>query len=120
MPGGHGKVLVVPTGKGGSVVQVDGFHQLRLQGNAPEAMIIRYPDTMRASSAIVMGIPMVNKLPEEFYDCVKHGVATVADSHQGTVTAAVEEQVLRRASKRGAPCSGSRIAVKVRRRASDG
>ncbi len=86
-----GKVLVVPTGKGSSVVQADGLYQLQLHGNAPRAMIIRYPDTVLVASAIVMGIPMVNKLPENFYDCIKDGVAAVVDSDRGMVTVGAGE-----------------------------
>ena len=62
-----GKVLVFPTGKGSSVVQADGLYQLQLHGNAPTAMIIRHADTVLVASAIIIGIPLVNKLPNDFY-----------------------------------------------------
>jgi uncharacterized protein len=81
-----GKVLVVPTGKGSSVVQADGLYQLQLNGNAPKAMIIQHPDTVLVASAIVMGIPMVNKLPREFYDYIEDGKTAVVDSDRAVVT----------------------------------
>ena len=61
-----GKILVFPGGKGSSVVQADGLYQLMLQNNAPKAMIIRNPDTVLVSGAIIMEIPMVDELSEAF------------------------------------------------------
>jgi predicted aconitase with swiveling domain len=83
------KVLVFPTGKGSSVVQADGLYQLQLRNNAPKAMIIQYADTVLVASAIVIGIPMVNKLPEAFYreleaDCL---VEIDADANRVTIKA---------------------------------
>lgn len=63
-----GKVLVFPGGKGSSVVQADGLYQLKIQGNMPAAMIIRHPETVLVSSAIIMEIPMVDKVEPEFYE----------------------------------------------------
>jgi hypothetical protein len=81
-----GKVLVVPTGKGSSVVQADGLYQLQLHGNAPRALIIKHPDTVLVASAIVMGIPMVNKLGQDFYDYIENGKTAVVNSDLGKVT----------------------------------
>lgn len=81
-----GKVLVVPTGKGSSVVQADGLYQLQLHGNAPRAMIILHPDTVLVASAIVMGIPMVNKLPQDFYDYIEDGKTVIVNADQASVT----------------------------------
>ncbi len=81
-----GKVLVVPSGKGSSVVQADGLYQLQLHGNAPKALIIQYPDTVLVASAIVMGIPMVNKLSEDFYSCAENGKIAVVNSNSAKVT----------------------------------
>jgi len=81
-----GKVLVIPTGKGSSVVQADGLYQLQLHGNAPKAMIILHPDTVLVASAIIMGIPMVNKLPQEFYDYIEDGKTAIVNSDQACVT----------------------------------
>ncbi len=66
-----GKVLAFPSGKGSSVVQADGLYQLQLKGNAPKAMIVRFPDTVLVASAIIMEVPMVDRLPEDFYSCAK-------------------------------------------------
>ena len=66
-----GKVLAFPSGKGSSVVQADGLYQLQLKGNAPKAMIVRFPDTVLVASAIIMEVPMVDRLPEDFYSRAK-------------------------------------------------
>ena len=36
-------------------------------------MIIQYPETVLVSSAIIMEIPMVDKVDPEFYEVVKDG-----------------------------------------------
>jgi predicted aconitase with swiveling domain len=82
-----GKVLIFPSGKGSSVVQADGLYQLNMHGNAPKAMVIEYADTVLVSSAIIMGIPMVNKVEDAFYKNVKQNdnVTVNADNQLITV-----------------------------------
>lgn len=79
------KVLVFPSGKGSSVVQADGLYQLNQKGNAPKAMIIRNPETVLVSSAIIMEIPTVDKVESEFYDVVKSGDMVRVDADNGIV-----------------------------------
>ena len=67
------KVLIFPGGKGSSVVQADGLYQLKMRKNMPAAMIIEYPETVLVSSAIIMEVPMVEKVEPEFYEEVKNG-----------------------------------------------
>lgn len=67
------KVLIFPGGKGSSVVQADGLYQLKMRKNMPAAMIIEYPETVLVSSAIIMEVPMVDKVEPEFYEEVKNG-----------------------------------------------
>lgn len=79
------KVLIFPGGKGSSVVQADGMYQLAMTKMAPKAMIIQYPDTVLVASAIIMEMPMVDRLPEGFYDQVKEGCKLRVDANNGTV-----------------------------------
>jgi predicted aconitase with swiveling domain len=79
------KVLIFPTGKGSSVVQADGLYQLQMHGNAPKAMIIEHADTVLVASAIIMGIPVVDKLPQAFYDTIESGQTVTVDSHNAIV-----------------------------------
>ncbi len=83
-----GKVLVFPSGKGSSVVQADGLYQLSMHGNAPKAMIIQHPDTVLVSSAIIMGIPLVDRLNADFYRTVSAGDRIRVDADHSTVTLA--------------------------------
>lgn len=79
------KILVFPSGKGSSVVQADGLYQLMQKGNAPKAMIIQHPETVLVSSAIIMEIPMVDKVDPEFYEVVKSGDRVRVDADNGVV-----------------------------------
>lgn len=79
------KVLIFPSGKGSSVVQADGLYQLNQKGNAPKAMIIQYPETVLVSSAIIMEIPMVDKVDPEFYNVIKDGDLIRVDADNGTI-----------------------------------
>ena len=81
-----GRVLVFPTGKGSSVVQTDGLYQLQMHNNAPKAMIIEHPDTVLVASAIVLGIPMVDRLESEFYSQVENGVIATVNSDKNIVS----------------------------------
>ncbi|HZK71916.1 MAG TPA: DUF126 domain-containing protein [Clostridia bacterium] len=79
------KILIFPSGKGSSVVQADGLYQLNLKGNPPKAMIIRYPETVLVSSAIIMEVPLVDKVDMEFYDIVKNGDYLRVDADNGII-----------------------------------
>jgi uncharacterized protein len=80
-----GKVLVCPGGKGSSVVQADGLYQLSVKNNAPAAMIIRHPDTVLVTSAIIMEMPMIDRVEEDFYRTVKDGDAVRVNADNGEV-----------------------------------
>ncbi|ATW27833.1 aconitase X swivel domain-containing protein [Candidatus Formimonas warabiya] len=80
-----GKILVFPAGKGSSSVQVDGLYQLLTRNNAPKAMIIERPDTILVTSAIIMEIPLVDRVEEKFYRTVKNGDYLRVDADAGTV-----------------------------------
>lgn len=79
------KILIFPSGKGSSVVQADGIYQLNMQGNAPKAMILQHPETVLVSSAIIMEVPMVDKVDPEFYNVVKDGDRIRVDADHGTI-----------------------------------
>jgi len=67
------KILIFRGGKGSSVVQADGMYRLDRDGTAPRGFIVKELDTVLVSSAIIMEIPMVSKLDEEFYHIIKNG-----------------------------------------------
>ena len=75
-----GKVLVMPSGKGSSVVQADGLYKLMKNGKAPAAMIVAQPDTVLVSGAIVMDLPLVDSVDPEFYAVVEEGDHVFVDA----------------------------------------
>ena len=79
------KVLIFPGGKGSSVVQADGLFQLNQYQNMPAAMIVQYPETVLVSSAIIMEVPMVDKVDPQFYQDVKDGDRIRVDANQGVI-----------------------------------
>ena len=80
-----GKILVFPGGKGSSVVQMDGMYKLEQHGTAPLGLIVREPDTVLVSSAIIMELPMVDKVDPAFYETVKDGDMVAVNADEGYV-----------------------------------
>ncbi|NLU09289.1 MAG: DUF126 domain-containing protein [Clostridiales bacterium] len=79
------KILIFPGGKGSSVVQSDGLYQLNMKGNLPKAMIIQNPETVLVASSIIMGIPMVDRVCEDFYKVVKNRDIVKIDTDIGKI-----------------------------------
>jgi predicted aconitase with swiveling domain len=86
-----GKVVIFPGGKGSSVVQSDGLYQLMARGSQPAAMIIQHPETVLVAGAIIMEIPMVDRVDPAFYDAVRDGDWVRVDATNGRI------EILRRA-----------------------
>ena len=61
-----GKVLVFPHGKGSTVGSYV-IYALKQNGVAPAAIINQEAEPIIAVGAIIAGIPMVDRLPPEFY-----------------------------------------------------
>ncbi len=80
------KVVIFRAGKGSSVVQGEGLHQLTKRGMGPQAMIIRDPDTILVAGAVIWKIPLVDRVEEEFYRQVKDGSEVEVNAEQGLIT----------------------------------
>lgn len=80
-----GKILVFPAGKGSSSVQVDGLYQLLTRGTGPRGMIIQRPDTILVTSAIIMEIPLVDRVDPLFYQTVRDGDLVCIDADHGSL-----------------------------------
>ena len=80
-----GKILVMPSGKGSSVVQADGLFKLAKNDKAPKAMIIEHADTVLVTGAIIMEIPMVHKVEAKFYKNVRNGDVVSLDADKGII-----------------------------------
>lgn len=70
-----GKVLVIPSGKGSSVVQDEGLYALRKNNTGPLAIIVQSPDTVLVAGALVMELPMFDKVDDTFFKSVKSGLS---------------------------------------------
>ena len=81
-----GSVLVFPTGKGSSVVQLDGLYQLVRHGVAPKAMVVESPDTVLVACAVIMEIPLVSSVDSAFYERAVDGMNAAVDADAGSVT----------------------------------
>lgn len=79
------KILIFPGGKGSSVVQQDGLYHLDRFQNMPAALIIQDPDPVIVAGAIIMQLPMVDRLPAEFYETVRDGDTVAVNADEGYV-----------------------------------
>ena len=68
-----GKVLVLQSGKGSSVVQVDGFYQLSVKKTLPAAIVVRETEPVLVSSAVVVGEPMVDRMEVDPFEVIRDG-----------------------------------------------
>lgn len=80
-----GKILVFPGGKGSSVVQMDGMYKLEKNGTAPLGLIVQEPDTVLVSSAIIMELPMVDRVDPAFYQAIQTGDLVRIDTIHQTI-----------------------------------
>ncbi len=79
------KVVIFTGGKGSSVVQSDGLYQLMMKENQPAAMIIQNVETVLAAGAIIMEIPLVDRVDPEFYQTIKNGDRIRVDATNGII-----------------------------------
>ena len=78
-----GKILVLESGKGSSVVQVDGFYQLWTKGTLPKAIILREAEPVIVSAAVITGVPMVDRVQGDLYELI----------HDGDIVEVAEEEI---------------------------
>lgn len=80
-----GKILIMPSGKGSSVVQADGLYKLLMKGKHPAGLIVETADTVLVTAAVAMEIPMVHKVDPEFFNEIKNGELVTLDSENGVI-----------------------------------
>ena len=81
-----GKVLIMPSGKGSSVVQLDGLYKLMMRNNGPAAIVVQEADTVLVAAAAAMEMPMVHRVDPEFFTDVESCMNIALDVEQGTIT----------------------------------
>lgn len=80
-----GKVLVFPTGKASSAVQMDGLVKLLINKNAPNAMIVTDVDPVLLGSAVLTKIPLVDRLETNPFEAINSGDLVKVDADRGLV-----------------------------------
>lgn len=81
-----GKVLVFPSGKASSVVQIDGLFKLMLNGVAPKAMIVKNVETVLVVSAFIAKVPLVDRLERDPFEIIRTGDFVKVDAENGIVS----------------------------------
>jgi predicted aconitase with swiveling domain len=80
------KVLVFPSGKASSVVQIDGLFKLASRNLAPEAMIVKDIETVLIVSAVIAKVPLVDRLEKDPFETIRTGDRVKVDAGKGIVT----------------------------------
>lgn len=81
-----GKVLVFPSGKASSAVQMDGLVKLLLNNKAPAAMIVKDVEPVLVGSAVLTRIPLVDRLETDPFEAIRSGDFVKVDADNGIVT----------------------------------
>ena len=79
------RVLVFPSGKASSVVQIDGLFKLASQGLAPKAMIVKDVETVLIVSAFIAKVPLVDRLERDPFDTIRNGDLVTVDADKEIV-----------------------------------
>jgi len=80
------KVLVFPSGKASSVVQIDGLFKLASNNVAPTAMIVKDVETVLVVSAVIAKVPLVDRLEQDPFETIHTGDFVKVDAEKGIVT----------------------------------
>jgi len=80
------KVLVFPSGKASSVVQIDGLFKLASHNLAPKAMIVKDVETVLVVSAFMVRVPLVDRLEKDPFEVIQTGDFVKVDAEKGMVT----------------------------------
>lgn len=80
-----GRVLVFPSGKASSVVQIDGLFKLAQNGVAPKALIVKDVETVLVVSAFLVKVPLVDRLEKDPFEVIQTGDFVKVDAEKGAV-----------------------------------
>ncbi len=80
------RVLIFPSGKASSVVQIDGLFKLASNNLAPKAMIVKDVETVLVVSAFIAKVPLVNRLEKDPFRVIHTGDSLVVDADKESVT----------------------------------
>jgi len=86
-----GKVLVFPSGKASSVVQIDGLFKLAQHNVAPKALIVKDVETVLVVSAFIAKIPLVDRMEKDPFQAIHTGTMIKVDAEKGKVMLIMRE-----------------------------
>jgi predicted aconitase with swiveling domain len=86
------KVIVFPSGKASSVVQIDGLFKLASHNVAPKAMIVQNVETVLVVSAFLVKVPLVDRLEKDPFETIQNGDFVRVDAEKGRVTVTKQHQ----------------------------
>ncbi len=66
------KIVALPSGKGSSVVQVDGLYQLAMHHNAPSGLVILNPEPTIISAAFVAEVTLATGIDRKSYELLRN------------------------------------------------
>jgi predicted aconitase with swiveling domain len=76
------KILILPSGKGSSVVQDEGLFGLKQKNTGPRGIIVKNPDTVLVAGTIVMDYPLFDRVDREFYNQIENDDYVRVDADQ--------------------------------------
>jgi len=80
------KVLVFPSGKASSVVQIDGLFKLASHNVAPKALIVKNVETVLVVSAFLVNVPLVDRLEKDPFEIIRTGDFVKVNAEKCRVT----------------------------------
>jgi hypothetical protein len=81
-----GKVVIFPSGKASSAVQMDGLRKLMLNNAMPNAMIVTDVEPVLVSAAALLNIPLVDKLENDPFKIIETGDIVKVDATNAVVS----------------------------------
>jgi predicted aconitase with swiveling domain len=79
------KILVCPTGKGGTIAPFIAY-QAKKKGNAPAAILCKKVEPILCESALAIDIPILDSLSEDPVEHIKTGQFIVIENNEVSVT----------------------------------
>ncbi len=80
-----GKILILPSGKGSSVVNDEGLFTLQQNNAGPKCIIVKHPDTILVAGAIIMDYPIFDRVEKNFYKIVTNGDSFAVDADREVI-----------------------------------
>jgi predicted aconitase with swiveling domain len=81
-----GKILVCPTGKGGTIAPFIAYEAMK-KGNAPAAILCGEADPILCESALAINIPILDSFGEDFFKLIATGKSVSIENDEVSVEA---------------------------------